>query len=125
MKKLFLFFLVFALSALSLTAFSQNPFPSIDLDCNYSSGGYGTSTGRPRTPVNPPLVYQDDHIILFDAVDFCDIVQIVSPNTKEVLYEAVVSEFATEVMLPLCLQGEYEIRFCRDTYYYSGVIVLN
>lgn len=70
MNKLFLSIFVFALSALSLTAFSQNPFPSIDLDCNYSSGGYGTSTGRPRTPVNPPLVYQDDLYSLYLDTNF-------------------------------------------------------
>lgn len=79
---------------------------------------------RPRTPANPPIVYIDGHTILFEAGGFCDTIGIVDPYTEEVVFETLVSSSATQVILPEELNGVYEIRFCREGYYFAGMIEL-
>ena len=83
-----------------------------------------SSDQRPRTPARPPMIYIDGHTILFETTDFCDSIDIVDPNTDEVVYEILVSGSATQVILPDELDGVYEIRFCREGYYFAGMIEL-
>lgn len=83
-----------------------------------------SSTARPRTPANPPVIYIDGHTVLFEAADFCDSIEIIDPYTEEVVFETVVSDSATQAILPEELNGVYEIRFCREGYYFAGMIEL-
>lgn len=79
---------------------------------------------HPRSPADNLTIFQNDHIILFGTTEFCNSVALVDPCTEEVVYEMQVDATESLVTLPTYLEGEYEIRFMRDTYYYYGFIVL-
>lgn len=80
---------------------------------------------HPRIPAQAPIVNQYGHTILWGYTEFCESVQIVDlDNEVEVIYETTIPSTAEQVVLPESLQGSFEIRFMRGTYYYSGIIDL-
>lgn len=78
----------------------------------------------PRVPANSPSVIQDGHTITWGVEGFCESVKVVEPATEGIVYETAVSNTSIQITLPEELQGEYEIRFCREGYYYAGMIEL-
>lgn len=79
---------------------------------------------RPRTPANPPVVYQNGYTIMWMTPDFCHSIVLINPDDEEIVYDTTVSENDTQIDFPAWLEGQYEIRFMRDTYYYYGTIEL-
>lgn len=122
MRQIYLI-LAFALLCAS-NAFGSEGDSCTVINLTYVRPSDGLGVLRPRTPVNPPSVYQDGNTIIFETEGFCDSVAIVDIETEEVIYETIVSAFDTHIILPPYLEGEYEIRFCRESYYYSGIIQL-
>lgn len=99
-------------------------YPMIDLQYHHSNIRNDLPPIRPRIPANPPIVYQDNYTIVFETCGFCNSISIVDIETEDILYETIVSESDVQITLPEYLEGEYEIRFNRDSYYYSGIIIL-
>lgn len=124
MKKFYSCILFFIVCISSIKASVDNELPLIDLQYHYSSVTNGVSVQRPRVPAKSPSVYQDGHILIFEVEDFCNSVTIVDIETDEVVYETMVFDFETQIVLPQYLEGEYEIRFNRVSYYFSGIILL-
>ena len=102
----------------------ESLFPKIDLTCHEAYTADGMSHLRPRTPARIPVVYQNGYCILFESQGCCESVAIVELDNEDVVYEVPVSEDETQVMLPIYLEGVYEIRLYRGNRYYSGTIQL-
>lgn len=118
-----LLFLCLYFNVVSL-ATSNSELVQIELTCNYSGQNAGIIRPRPRTPANPPVVYQNGYTIMWMTPDFCHSIVLINPDDEEIVYETTVSENDTQIVLPAWLEGQYEIRFMRDTYYYYGTIEL-
>lgn len=99
-------------------------YPTIELQYHHSDIRVDVPITRPRIPANPPIVYQDNNTIIFEMCGFCNSISIVDIEMEDIVYETLVSDSESQVTLPQYLQGEYEIRFNRDTYYYSGIVIL-
>lgn len=128
MKKFcfFVFMLIASISVIHASGVSNEvgeTYTTIDLQYHRYIR-IGIPNPRPRTPANPPIVYQDNYTIVFETCGFCNSISIVDIETEDILYETIVSESDVQLTLPEYLEGEYEIRFNRDSYYYSGIIIL-
>lgn len=124
MKKYSLSILLGIISILSIYASSDVELPIIDLTTHYVSDDIATDEDRPRSLVSVPVVYQDKYTIIFANAGWCNSITIIDETTEKIVYEKSIKESATHVILPTYLEGEYEIRFDCDRYYYSGIIEL-
>ena len=124
MKNFLLQFTFCLLCIFPATMYAQEPNQQINLEYHSIRPTDGLPILRPRTPVNPPTIYQDGHTILFGTAEFCNSVVVVDINTGETVYEVELLDEDTQVSLPESLIGLYEIRFCRDSYYFYGFVEL-
>ena len=124
MKKYSLSILLGIISILSIYASSDVELPIIDLTNHYVSDDIATDEDRPRSLVSVPVVYQNNDTIIFANTGWCNSITIVDVNTEEIVYENTIKKSTTHITLPTYLEGEYEIRFNCDIYYYSGIIEL-
>ena len=124
MKKFSLSILFGIISILSIYASSEIDFPFFDLKCYNKSPADGIGQLITRTLVSSPVVYQDNYNLIFETSGFCHSVILIDVQTDEVVYETIVTESTTQISLPAYLEGEYEIRFNSDRYYYYGNIEL-
>ena len=124
MKKYSLSILLGIISILSIYASSDVELPIIDLTNHYVSDDIATDEDRPRSLVSVPVVYQNNETIIFANTGWCNSITIVDVNTEEIVYENTIKKSTTHITLPTYLEGEYEIRFNCDIYYYSGIIEL-
>ena len=124
MKKFSLSILLGILSFISIYASSEIELPIINLTCNYKDSDNIVQDIRPRTPECSPRVYQNENTLIFETTGFCHSVILIDINTDEVVYETIITDSTTQISLPAYLEGEYEIRFNSDIYYYSGIIEL-
>ena len=124
MKKFSLSILFGIISILSINASSEIDFPIIDLKCYNKRPADGIVQLGPRTLVSSPVVYLNNHNLIFETAGFCHSVTLIDVQTDEVVYETIVTESTTQISLPAYLEGEYEIRFNSDRYYYYGNIEL-
>ena len=112
------------LNASGVSVGDEVEYPTIDLQYRHSDIRVDIPLTRPRIPVNPPKVYQNNYNIVFEICGFCSSISIVDCETEDIVYDTLVSDSETQVTLPQFLEGEYEIRFNRDSYYYFGIIQL-
>lgn len=124
MKKFSLSILLGIISILSIYASSEIDFPIIDLKCYNKRPADGIDQLGPRTLVSSPVVYLNNHNLIFETAGFCHSVILIDINTDEVVYETIITDSTTQISLPAYLEGEYEIRFNSDRYYYYGNIEL-
>lgn len=124
MKKFSLSILLGIISILSIYASSEIDFPIIDLKCYNKRPADGIDQLGPRTLVSSPVVYLNNHNLIFETAGFCHSVTLIDVQTDEVVYETIVTESTTQISIPTYLEGEYEIRFDCDRYYYSGYLEL-
>lgn len=124
MKKFSLSILLGIISILSIYASSEIDFPIIDLKCYNKRPADGIDQLGPRTLVSSPVVYLNNHNLIFETAGFCHSVTLIDVQTDEIVYEAIVTESTTQISIPTYLEGEYEIRFDCDRYYYSGYLEL-
>ena len=124
MKKFSLSILFGIISILSIYASSEIDFPIIDLKCYNKRPADGIDQLGPRTLVSSPVVYLNNHNLIFETAGFCHSVTLIDVQTEEVVYETIVTESTTQISIPAYLEGEYEVRFNCDRYYYSGIIEL-
>ena len=124
MKKFSLSTLFGIISILSIYASSDVDFTIIDLKCYNKRPADGIDQLGPRTLVSSPVVYLNNHNLIFETAGFCHSVTLIDVQTDEVVYETIVTESTTQISLPAYLEGEYEIRFNSDRYYYYGNIEL-
>lgn len=76
---------------------------------------------RPKSPIIPPSVSLDDHILYFDTpCDGCTL-NIVDENDL-VVYTTVIPTGTTSLVLPSTLSGEYIIEIIRGNYCFWGLI---
>lgn len=124
MKKQITLFYFVVLSIFSSFADDGSDYFVVKLNYYNPSSSSGSSPLRPKTPANPPVVYQNGYTIMWMIPDFCHSIVIINPDDEEIVYETTVSENDTQIDFPAWLEGQYEIRFMRDTYYYYGTIEL-
>lgn len=124
MKKLSLGILLGIISILSIYASSNIEYPLIDLTTHLVGDDVATDEDRPRSLVPVPFVYQNKNTIIFANAGWCNSISIIDVYTEEIVYENTIKKSTTHITLPTYLEGEYEIRFDCDIYYYSGIIEL-
>ena len=122
MKKLSLSILFGIISILSIYASSDVELPIIDLTTHFVREDVATDEERPRSLVSVPVVYQNNNTIIFANTGWCNSITIIDVNTEEIVYENTINKSTTHITLPTYLEGEYEIRFYNENYYYAGVI---
>ena len=119
MKKVFILLLSFLLTGVLAKA---QTFTPISFSTRIVPHG-GIGMGHPRTPINPPTVYLEDMTLTFVA-DHPEYVLYIKDEDEEVVYSAVVTSTETEVTLPSCLSGTYEIQLVMGNWLFTGWIEL-
>lgn len=122
MKKLFV---LLAMSLLFLNCYSQSPIGKKCLVDLVVSWGDPTDplVPLPRSPLDPPTVYIEDYTLTFEA-DHPEFILYIKDENQVVVYNTMVGETDTEVVLPSTLSGTYEIDLVTDDYYFWGYITL-
>ena len=85
--------------------------------------GASIGHGYPKSPIQPPTVYIEDHTLSF-AVDHPDYLLNIKDEDGDVVFTTVVYSAQTEVVLPLTLSGDYEIELVMGNWLFSGWINL-
>lgn len=125
MKKIIFVAALVAASMFSAWASNIDVFTTINLTLRIYDPIMHQPTTCPRVPSNPPVVYQDGHSVFFHSENFCDFIVLVDPDNEDTfVYTTIVPTGTYRINLPENLRGEYEIRFCKESYYYSGIIEL-
>ena len=75
-----------------------------------------------RTPAVQLFVTQDDHKLILPEVDDSVTFMLLTDNTC--VYEEACQQPQPPIYLPTMLTGDFEVRLCTDTYYYSGYLTL-
>ena len=79
--------------------------------------------GNPRSPIEVPLVYIDDHTLTF-AVGHPDYTLIIKDEDGYVVYTTTVFSTDIEVILPSTLSGDYEVNLVMGNWLFTGWINL-
>jgi hypothetical protein len=79
--------------------------------------------GNPRSPIEVPLVYIDDHTLTF-AVGHPDYTLIIKDEDGYVIYTTTVFSTDTELILPSTLSGDYEVNLVMGNWLFVGYILL-
>ena len=85
--------------------------------------GASIGHGYPKSPMQPPTVYIEDHTLSF-TVDHPDYLLNKKDEDGDVVFTTVVYSAQTEVVLPLTLSGDYEIELVMGNWLFSGWINL-
>ena len=85
--------------------------------------GASIGHGYPKSPIQPPTVYIEDHTLSF-AVDHPDYLLNIKDEDGNVVFSTVVWSAQTEVVLPSSLSGDYEIELVMGNWLFSGWINL-
>ena len=85
--------------------------------------GASIGHGYPKSPMQPPTVYIEDHTLSF-TVDHPDYLLNIKDEDGDVVFTTVVYSAQTEVVLPLTLSGDYEIELVMGNWLFSGWINL-
>ena len=75
-----------------------------------------------RAPSLPLFITQDDHKLILPEVDDSVTFMLLIDNTC--VYEEACQQPQPPIYLPTMLTGDFEVRLCTDTYYYSGYLTL-
>jgi len=75
-----------------------------------------------RSPSLPLFITQDDHKLILPEVD--DTLTFMLLTDSTCVYEEACQQPQPPVYLPTMLTGDFEVRLCADTYYYSGYLTL-
>ena len=85
--------------------------------------GASIGHGYPKSPMQPPTVYIEDHTLSF-TVDHPDYLLNIKDEDGNVVFSTVVWSAQTEVVLPSTLSGDYEIELVMGNWLFSGWINL-
>ena len=123
-KYIFLFLTALLLSSVSM---AQEPnllegSLRIIFICEHVNNNAG-QINRPRTPIEPPTVYLNDHT-LYICSDGRDFDLQVATDDETVVYSTYVSSSTTEVQLPTTLSGNYVLQMFNGDYVFTGYISL-
>ena len=75
-----------------------------------------------RAPSLPLFITQDDHKLILPEVDAPVTFMLLTDNIC--VYEEACQQPQPPIYLPTMLTGDFEVRLCTDTYYYSGYLTL-
>lgn len=110
------------LSSISLCIFS-NPTESIQIPLVVTiDDNTSIDINGPKSPTDPPIVYQDGHTLLFSPGHLEYVLRLV--QNDQVVYSTIVSSADVIVMLPNDLLGEYELQLILGSYCFKGNIQL-
>lgn len=126
MKKVFLFLMFCLLSSTQLNAqesnfgggFHQYIIFTIQSD-NHNPIGHPT----PKSPEDPPLVYQEENVLYFDG-DHPGYVLTLKDEDGDTVYTTTVNSTDMVVTLPSTLSGDYEIELVMGNWLFTGWINL-
>ena len=123
MKNFLLFLCLFAGTVSAQTSEPETNYGLlVSLECSYSKPT-NAGVNFPRTPIQPPTVYLNDHTLYIcsDGRDFD--LQVVTED-EAVVYSTYVSSSTTEVQLPTTLSGDYVLQMFNGDYVFTGEIEL-
>jgi hypothetical protein len=118
MKKLLFTVLSALLLCTTVTAMDLIPLTICPYE-NEQPGG----NDFPKTPITAPKVYIDDYTLLFEA-NHPEYVLYIKDEDDNVVYSTVVSSTQTQVVLPSCLSGDYQIELVMGYWHFTGWIIL-
>ncbi len=126
MKKLFC--LLFAFCMFITSSMAQNVLPQIfkkiDLRVYWQDPTPGNNP-RPRTPIQAPDVYLDDHTLYF-AEEFEDDLVVTLEDENEVgVYSTYLYTGQTQLSLPASLSGDYTLYIYKGNFAFVGEITLD
>ena len=75
-----------------------------------------------RAPALPLFITQDDHKLILPESDDIHTFKLLQDSVT--VYEEACQHPQPPVNLPTMLTGDFEVRLCADTYYYSGYLTL-
>lgn len=122
MKNYILIF-AFLFCATSATMADGNLCEGIQIPVTIKKGNTTGSVDAPRTPLNPPMIYQKGHTLYF----YCDCeytaVEILNEE-GDIVHNTVVTDVPESLTLPESFSGIYEIRVLRGNITFFGYIEL-
>ena len=116
MKKLFFLFVALLLGRATAVEAKINYVPLYIVD---------TQTDvkeKKRAPALPLFITQDDHKLILPEIEDALTFMLLTGGTS--IYEEACQHPQPPIYLPTILTGDYEVRLCADTYYYSGYLTL-
>ena len=122
MKKVFIFFALmcaFATHALAVPGL----FTEISFSVAIIKNGNGSGNNNPRTPIEPPFVTLDDHLLTLPS-NHPSYTLILVDSFDDIAYQITVSENQEEVMLPSTFSGSYELQIIQGEWCFYGDIEL-
>ncbi|MBO7537809.1 MAG: hypothetical protein J6T44_00845 [Prevotella sp.] len=118
MKKLFL--TIIGAFFLSISVSTKELIPlTIWIEENDQPG----TSGYPKSPMQAPSVYIEDHMLSFET-NHADYVLNIKDENGNVVYFTVVFSTQTQVVLPFTLSGNYEIELIMGYWLFKGCITL-
>lgn len=114
--------LLFVISAL-IVGISTYASEVIPLVAHFEEDDMPISTGHPKSPMRPPVVYIEDYTLSFVA-NHPDYVLNLIDEDGEVVYTTTVFSNETQVALPSNLSGDYEIELLMGNWKFTGWIEL-
>lgn len=81
---------------------------------------------RGRAPIQLPSIYMNGRTIYLNGYAFDEIQLVMLDENGEdsIVFSSIICEGTETIEIPNDIIGEYEIRFCRDGYYFYGEIEL-
>jgi hypothetical protein len=119
MKKRFLMILSAIMISTSLFAWDPISFTTRIEDDTRPIGN-----GQPKSPDQPPVVYFEDYVLLFEVGHPDYVLQLVDENNV-VVFSSVIPSGTTMFQLPTTLEGEYQIQLIQGNILYWGIIILD
>lgn len=120
-KVLFLFALLMSCTFAQAQQPQVGPIRIVFTCEGFHNGSVGHTP--PKSPVDPPTVYQEDYTLSFASVHPAYALYI-KDEYDNVVYSTMVGDTDTTVVLPSTLSGTYEIYLVTDDYYFWGYIAL-
>lgn len=81
--------------------------------------------GIGRAPIQRPSIYMDGRTIYLNGYAFDEIQLVMLDENGEdsIVFSSIICEGTETIEIPDDIIGEYEIRFCRDGYYFYGEVM--
>ena len=81
--------------------------------------------GIGRAPIQRPYIYMDGHTIYLNGYVFDEIQLVTFDENGEdsIVFSSIICEGTETIEIPNDIIGEYEIRFCREGYYFYGEVM--
>lgn len=125
-KKLLILSSIVLMFFISTTVYGENPYIGIriDLRCERIKGTVLTPN-IPRSPIQVPDVYLDDHTLYFAQEFEEDLVVTLEDENEVGVYSTYLYAGQTQLSLPASLSGDYTLYIYKGNFAFVGEITLD